>query len=166
MDPASAAVASVGFAASLATLVAVVVDSTKTLYNLQSQLRNAPENAQRLYRQLQFLEQLLRQIEAKSASLEAQNVPQELQEIWKSIVGELERDMNNFRNGASKLLQQLKVPSLSTKMVRLRIKTFLREDGVEKFAHRITLQQETLKLVLLLIDEYAPFSPVLVLYTD
>ena len=48
MDPASAAFAAVSFAASLVTLATLVVDSSKTLYNLRQRLKNGPEDIERL----------------------------------------------------------------------------------------------------------------------
>jgi hypothetical protein len=52
MDPASAIIASIGLAATLTTLLGLVVDSSKTLYDLQRKLRQAPEGILRLQQDL------------------------------------------------------------------------------------------------------------------
>ena len=62
MDPASAGVALVGFTASIAILTVVVLDSSKTLYNLRKNLQNTPEDDRRLVRQVKVFEGLLEAI--------------------------------------------------------------------------------------------------------
>lgn len=59
MDPASAVVAFIGVAASLTTLAALVIDSSKTLFNVHRKVKNAPEDIRTLCRQLNALQCLL-----------------------------------------------------------------------------------------------------------
>lgn len=81
MDPASAGVAFVGFAASLATLAAVVANSSKTLYDLRNKLKDAPEDVRRLIQAFKFLKGLLAEIQARLNEHGDTDVSQRLQEL-------------------------------------------------------------------------------------
>ena len=59
MDPASATVAFVGFAASLATLAGLVIESAKTIKEFCSKFESAPDDLERILATLQQLELLL-----------------------------------------------------------------------------------------------------------
>lgn len=118
MDPASAGVALVGFAASITTLTAVALDSSRTLYSIRKKLQSTPEDVRRLIRQVRVFEGLL-------AAIRDLGVPQDLQEIWEESINQMREEMQQFNPVVSSLQRLLDGPTVSSKMIRLRIRRIL-----------------------------------------
>ena len=97
MDPASATVVSIGLAASLTTLLGLVVDSSKTLYDLQRKLRHAPKSVLRLQQDLQDYGALLFKIQTRFREKGDIDVPQDWQELWQSFASQMEQEMEDFK---------------------------------------------------------------------
>ena len=143
MDPVTA----VGFAASIATLLVIVVDVSKTLYSIQAKVKNAPEDLRRFAGQFQTSEKLLKEIEARLVG--SLNIPLSLRQIWQSVATQIEGDVKKLREVTSKLLRQLD----ESKIMRLRINAFFKEEVIEKYHRQVSTHHEMLKLVILLVTE-------------
>ncbi|KAL9119408.1 MAG: hypothetical protein Q9187_004038 [Circinaria calcarea] len=153
MDPASAGIALVGFAASLATLAAVVANSCKTLYNLRNKLRDAPEEVRKLIESIKVLEKLLEEIQARLAEHKDADLSQCLQELWADSAAQMQEDMEDFQTVVTKLDRYLNGPKVSSKLVRLRIRRYFDEDTIAKFQRKISAHTETLTLIQLFMSE-------------
>ncbi|MCJ1388436.1 hypothetical protein MMC18_001283 [Xylographa bjoerkii] len=147
MDPASAAITFVGFAASLATFVAVVVDSAKTLSNLQQQLRDAPKNVARLVERFEILQNLLQEVQAVSIAHGENELPESLRKIWKASAAQLKDDIENFRVLIARLEQTLNNSKGSSVKLRLRTRDFFSESKVSEFEKRLSIHFGTLQLI-------------------
>ena len=153
MDPASAAVAFVGFAASLATLVAVVIDTSKTIYNLGSKLRHAPKDVERLLFEFEIFGGLLKEIRSRAEEHGDANTPPGLRELWAVSASQMQNDMENFQSVILKLSVLLKGTISSSALVRLRIRSLFSESAVTRYRQQITAHHGILTLVQSLMSE-------------
>ena len=153
MDPASAGVAFVGFTASLATLTAVVIDSSKTLYNLRNKLRNTPEDVRRLIRQFSVFESLLKEVQGVLQDHGDLGVPRGLHALWEGSADQMRDDVERFGVVVSRLQRLLEQPTLSSRLIRLRIRGVFEEDAIATFQRQISMHIETLTVIQTLISE-------------
>lgn len=142
-----------GFAASIATLTAVVLDSSKTLYNLRKKLQNTPDDVRRLVRQVQVFEGLLQAVRRALQANGDLGVPQDLEELWEGSTDLMREDMERFKLAVSRLQHLLDGPDVSSKMIRLRIRQIFNEDTVKSFQERISSHIETLTLIQTTINQ-------------
>ena len=147
MDPASAVITFVGFAASLAALVAVVVDSAKTLNNLQQQLRAAPDTVKRLVKRFEVLQNLLQEVQAHSQVHGETEVPEGLRQIWESLAAPLKEDMDTFHVVVASLEQTLNESKGSSLKFRLRLRGFFSEPKVSEFEQKFQSHLGTLQVI-------------------
>lgn len=136
-----------GFAASITTLAAVVLDSSKTLYNLRKKLQSTPEDVRRLIRQVRVFEGLLGAIRRALQVKGDLSVPQDLQEIWEDSTNLMREDMQRFNLVVSRLQRLLDGSTVSSKMIRLRILQIFDEETVKGFQEQISSHIETLTLI-------------------
>jgi hypothetical protein len=87
MDPASATVAFVGFAASLATVAAVVVDSSRTLHDVYKSVKNAPREIQRMDQKSKRLHKMILEVQRMSEDLHDGEPPPFIHEFWLEHAG-------------------------------------------------------------------------------
>ncbi|MCJ1368183.1 hypothetical protein MMC16_007324, partial [Acarospora aff. strigata] len=153
MDPASAGVAFVGFTASLATLTAVVIDSSKTLYNLRNKLRNTPEDVRRLIRQFSVFESLLKEVQGVLQDHGDLGVPRGLHALWEGSADQMRDDVERFGVVVSRLQRLLEQPTLSSRLIRLRIRGVFEEDAIATFQRQISMHIETLTVIQTLISD-------------
>ena len=153
MDPASAGIAFVGFAASLATLAAVVANSSKTLYNLRNKLKDAPEDVKRLVQDLKALETLLEEIQTRLDEHGDAGLSQRLQELWADSAAQMQEDMEDFQTVIARLDRYLNGPTVSSKHIRSRIRHYFDEDAIAKYQRKISAHTETLTLIQLFMSE-------------
>lgn len=133
MDPASAAVAFVGFAASIASLSAVVVNSCKTMHNVWHSLKDAPQDVRRLLRKMKTLEKVI--LEIGTAAVQFSNDPsrQYSQQHWVDHIEEMVDDWTILGDKISKLQANLTAKTSSGKHLRARVRKFFSEDDILKF---------------------------------
>ncbi|KAL8784623.1 MAG: hypothetical protein Q9195_008972 [Heterodermia aff. obscurata] len=163
MDPFTATLTFVGLSASLITLLTAVGDASKTLFELQRKIKNAPRSAQRLHQDLQIIQVLLEAINNQSLHYKGLDVPQPLQDLWKSFVLQLESDVRDFKARMS----TLKLPRQSLKA---RIGHVFAEGIVSDFQHRYSAHIQTLIMVQNMMDGTSrfysfPAGKLLVQYT-
>ena len=163
MDPASAGVAFVGFAASLATLAAVVANSSKTLYDLRNKLKDAPEDVRRLIQAFKFLEGLLAEIQARLDEHGDTDVSQRLRELWADSATQMREDLEGFEIVVARLARHLNGHTPSSRL-QLRSRRYFDEDAIAKYHQKMSAHTETLTLVQLFMSEYVPLSLTLIFW--
>lgn len=133
MDPASAAIAVVGFAASIATLSAVVVDSCKTIHNVWQSLKDAPEDIHRLLKRMEILEQVI--LDMGIVAVQFSNDPSRLdsQQCWVKHIEEMVHDWTILHGKINKLQANLTTKASSGKNMRARVRKFFSEDDILKY---------------------------------
>jgi hypothetical protein len=157
MDPASAAVAFVGFSASVVTLCGLVAESTRTLYELQDKVRNAPEELRRILTTFQSLEILLVEVQRLSSDVGVTNTPSHLKEAWMSAVRPLESDVVSFRGWLFHHFKIDRDEDLGKKQgVGRRVRVFFAEERIKTFYRTITLHIAQLSILYQLISRQVP----------
>ncbi len=154
MDPASAGIAFVGFAASLATLAAVIANSSKTLYNLRNKLKDAPEDSRILIASFKLFEDLLEEIQAQLQEHGDVAGSQRLQKLWVDSEAQMLEDMEGFKVVVDRLDSLLNGPTLSSKRMRFRIRTYFDEDTIAKYQRKMSTHIKTLTLIQSFMSEY------------
>lgn len=147
MDPASASVAFVGFAASLTTLLALVLDTSTTIYNAQRKFRHAPEDIKRLLTQLVQLEHLLHEVRQQIQDHPDQGGAPGVIALLTSATQHLHADMLSFKRVTQKLNAILYAPPARKKLLVLRIRLILQTSTVQEYQHLISSHIEVLTLL-------------------
>ncbi len=142
-----------GFAASLATLSAVVVNSSKTLYNFRHKLQNTRDDVKRLLNQFEIFEGLLEEIQRIAQQLGSPGIPRGLQNLWEGSSAQMQEDMERFEDVVTRFDRLLQAPSISSKKLRLRMRHIFDEDTVAAFQRQISAHTETLTLIQALLQE-------------
>jgi len=145
MDPASAAIAFVGFSASLTTLVGLVVNCSTTLYDLQRKLKEAPKDILHLQYELRNLQALLVEIQSRFRKDGRISTQQGFQGLWESVSAQMEQDIESFMATVSKHSSQFRTPV--RKRVSMRIRYIFDEKTVEEFRRRISRHIDSLSMV-------------------
>lgn len=145
MDPGTAVVAFTGFAASVITIVGLVTESCKTLYNLQAKVKHASEDFQRLSEKLRTLERLL--AELQKSVVGEDDVSTETQTVWKETVAQMEADMSRFNSLLRQLEKKMGTESLSGLNVRMRVKWVFMDDPVADYNNRLAWHIQSLQMI-------------------
>ena len=147
MDPASAAVAFIGVAASLATLAALVIDGSKTLFNVHRKVKNAPEDIRRLCRQLNAFQCLLYEAQdlVRDDGLDAAS---DLRAVFATAIGHMLDDLRGFKDTTQRLKGLMSHSTSSTDLFVLRVRHILKEDGIRDYQRLICSHIATLTLLL------------------
>ena len=148
MDPASASVAGVGVAASLTTLTALVVDSSKTLLHISSRWKKAPEDIARLLAQLQLFERLLYETSHHIENAEAACCAPDTVANVAIAVDHMLKDLRDLEKATHKCKALVSRPLSAKKNFVLRVRHVLQEDEVLEYQRRISSHIGTLTLLL------------------
>ncbi|KAH0542506.1 hypothetical protein FGG08_003102 [Glutinoglossum americanum] len=143
----------VGFAASLATLATLVINSSKTLYNLRRRLKNAPEDITRLLHQLRDYEGLLCEVQHRLQQDNQGNTPG-LQMLLARVAEQMKEDMEGFAGAIQRVngLLDGHTNITSGKLLTLRIRHILQEDVVREYQRLISSHVGTLTLLLSILS--------------
>jgi hypothetical protein len=157
MDPASATITFVGFAASLATIASLVVNSSKTLYNLRRRLKHAPGDIELLLRQLRDYELLLSEVQHwLQQDDQAEHVSTPGLRMLLARVGEqMHKDMEGFTDvmrRAEGLLEGHATVTLG-KCLILRIRHILQEGTVREYQRLISSHVGILTFLLTILNK-------------
>jgi len=147
MDPASASVAFIGFAASLTTLVALVLDASTTVYNAQRLFRRAPDDIRRLSTQLIHFERLLREIQEQIQGHSDGGVTAEVATLLTSATDQMHADMASFKLVIQKLNAVLSAPAAHKKLLALRLRFILQAGMVQEYQRMTSSHIEVLTLL-------------------
>ena len=148
MDPASAAVAFIGVAASLTTLAALVIDSSKTLFNVHRKFKNAPEDIGRLCRQLNAFQCLLYEAQDLVEDDGSDYAASAAGTVFATAIGHMLDDLRGFKDIVHKLKCLMSHSTSSTDLFVLRVRKILKEDGVRDYQRLICSHIATLTLLL------------------
>ena len=148
MDPASAAVAFVGFAASVLGLAGAAAEGSRALHNLWRKLKDAPRDSKRLLVVVGTLEGLVKVIEQQDGHSFVHNLPSDLRKVWNELSLQMIEDFSNLKEDVGRLEKALLAPSISKKYVRMRLIKFFIDDGIQKYYTHFLEHVQTLQVIL------------------
>lgn len=154
MDPASAAVVFVGFAASIASLSAVVVNSCKTIQNVWHLLKDAPQDVHRLLRKIKRLEKVILEIEKVVQFGEDTSRP-DSQQYWVDQILEMVDDFTILKDKINSLQANLTAKTLSRKNLGARVRKFFSEDEIIKYEGILSGHLQTFNVMYCLQSRYS-----------
>ena len=148
MDPMSVSVAFVGLAASLSTLAALVVDSSRTLYNIRRRLKDAPEDITRLSRLVMEFECLLSAVQEQIRNHQVEYAASGMEMLFETAVNYMENDMEGFKETIRRLKGLLSASTSPRRRLELRIRHVLQEERVGDYQRLIASHIGTLTLLM------------------
>lgn len=131
LDPASATVAFVGFAASIAALIAVISDSAQTVHTLYCSLRDAPEELAYLKRIIEGNKALLKNIFIVSQRYETRGIPRDLFECWDKAAKHVFEDLQKFKIEIDKIFNTFNASSYSKRHLRGRVRQLFSAHAID-----------------------------------
>ncbi|KIX93512.1 uncharacterized protein Z520_10690 [Fonsecaea multimorphosa CBS 102226] len=137
LDPASASVAFIGFAASLATLAGLVVDSIQTLIELRSRLNGAPEELKRLLSVLRQHESILVDLRDRTSTFTSEELSDELQKFWQENNTQMAADYARLKEHVKKIQVTFQGTTVTKKYLRARIQNAFRSPEVQELETRL-----------------------------
>jgi len=123
MDPLSAGIATVGFAASLVTLTALCSESCQRLWVLNYNLRNAPEELQRLRTLVALLKTLLDSFRNQVQQGNNDTFQDTIVAMWTHSIQQMDFDLQPF----DAFVATLSIKSTSSSSKRMGIRARLRK---------------------------------------
>ncbi|KAH0565040.1 hypothetical protein GP486_001566 [Trichoglossum hirsutum] len=152
MDPASASVAAVGFAASILTLATAAAQSSRAIHNLWHNLRDAPEDLKRLLRTIETLELLTREIADKSHGYWSDGLPEGLRDLWNNRAELMKEDFRGLENSVAKLEKSIAGKTYSNQHIRMRVQKFFSNDKIKGYEKKLSSHVETFTLALSILS--------------
>ena len=152
MDPGTAGAVFVGFVASLASLVAVVAQSSKVLYELRRKFKDGPEDVRRLLDQFTVFQKLLNELASRLQEPQDTGSLHSLQDIMEILVHQMQEDMDDFQTIVAKIRRLLN--HLDSSTIRLRIRYYLDEGTVSKYRGRLSIYIYVLTYIQSMVNEY------------
>jgi hypothetical protein len=154
MDPASAAVAFVGFAASLTTLAGLVIESAKTISELCNKLKHAPDDLKHFLANLKQYELLLSMLKDLVSEYSADELPPQLKQFWLDNAIYMKKDYDILYSLTQKLEFKLDGKTASTKHFRARFLCFFRSGEMRDFGSRLPDHILKFNIALSMINEW------------
>lgn len=148
MDPASAAVAFIGVAASLTTLAALVIDGSTILFNVHRKVKHAPEGIRRLCRQLNAFQCLLDEAQHLVRDHGPNHAAADLGTVFAMAIEHMLDDLRDFKDTIQKLKGLMSHSTSSKDLFVLRVRHIFKEDGVREYQRLICSHVATLTLLL------------------
>ena len=148
MDPASAAVAFIGVAASLTTLAALVIDGSKTILKAHRKVKNAPEDIRRLCRQLNAFQCLLYEAQDLVRDHGPDHAASDVGTVFATAIEHMLNDLRDFKDTVQKLKGLMSHSTSSRDLFVLRVRHILKEDGVREYQRLMCSHVATLTLLL------------------
>ena len=153
MDPASAAVAFVGFAGSIAALAGVVVESCKTLNDLWHLLREAPQDTQRLFKRLKRLAIIILEVRRVGEELRDDIVGIESSRSWLGSVEDMLHNFNILKSKIMRLEGNLCAKPISKKRLCGTIQRIFSHEDIVKYERILSSHTETFTIMLALVSQ-------------
>ena len=150
MDPATAAGAFVGFAASLAAITGLVLNGLQTLSRFVDKTKTAHKSLLRLQGNLKRLEVILSEIKRQQND-ELTTLPQDLDEAWTNAALEMQQDLESFGKFLLKFERPIYKVSTSSRNFKMGAKFFFNEPRVEEFQRKFFEHLEFLHTVQLIL---------------
>jgi len=152
MDPASASVALVGFAASLATLAALVIDTSTTIYNAQRRFKSAPDDINGLLIQLREFKCLLDEVRRHVQDHQGPYGSPAIGALIANTADRMHTDMATFKSVMERLNAVLAVPASPRRILALRIRYILQESVVQEHQRLISSHMGVLTVLLEMLN--------------
>lgn len=152
MDPASAAIAFVGFAGSIVQITGAAIVSCHALQKFCRNIANANTNVSRLIRLLEKLEMISSQMQDIRPEDLQTAFKGELRAIWCTQSTEMEQDLRVFRERIEKLERSIKSKSRFARDVTGRLKTVFAEDETAKQERILATHVDTATFMLSLAN--------------
>lgn len=152
MDPASAAVAFVGFSASIASLSALVLDSCNKIHSIAQSLRNAPNHIRRLCGKIERLHRVIAEIEKIGSEIGDEHLGTDVQRDWMNIATIMRADLMALEGKISKLQRSLDGKSLSKVHMSVRVRMFFSAEEVDRYETLLSDHLETINLFLCMLS--------------
>jgi hypothetical protein len=150
MDPATAAGAFVGFAASLAALTGLALNGLQTLSRFVNKTKTAPKSLLRLQGDLKRLEVILSEIK-RQLNDELTTLPQDVDEVWTNAASEMQEDLESFGKFLLKFERPIYKVSTSSRNFKMGAKLFFNEARVEEFKRMFSKHLKFLQTVQLFL---------------
>ena len=161
MDPASAGVAFVGFAASLATLAAVVANNSQKIHDLWLTYKDAPRELNRLKRTVETLEVLVTEIARRSTDVPISRLPNHLAQLWTKRASDMRHDLEGLQKEVESITRLIDAspPSTGSNAVRsdagpmaklrlrARVRMYFGESTMAKYESLLSTHIDTFTLV-------------------
>ena len=145
------AVAFVGFAASLVTLIAVVGDSAQTANTLWSKFRDSPIRLKRLSDAIAENEALLRDMQAVSDAYERVGILESLLSRWEATSTSVYNDFRELNREMSKILECTKGGEITRMHLRTRLRHFFSEKILEDRCRQLSSHKADMSYIHLLM---------------
>ena len=153
MDPASAAVAFVGFSASIATLSALILDSCNKIHSTAQSLKNAPDHIRRLFGKVKRLHRVISELEKIGNEMGDEDWGTNVQRDWMNIASIMRADLMALEERTSKLQRSLDGKSLSKINMSVRVRMFFSAEEVDKYENRFSDHLETINVFLCMVSK-------------
>lgn len=154
MDPASATVAFVGFAASLTTLAGLLIQSAQTIEDLCRKFKHAPDDLKRFCAALKQLELLLELLKDRTSQYANGHLPVDFLRFWHDNASQMEKDYHKLHTLIFKLQRCFDKYSVSKRNVTARVRMFFSSTDILELDKRLSGHVEKFNLALSLINEY------------
>lgn len=152
MDPASAAVAFVGFGASIGTLLGLVIDGSRTLYEMQARIKEAPEEFSRICDAVKSLECTLNEILCRSRELDELDVTADIRQSWAITTNHLEVALRSLRGWLNQNFGSSESHAIGQKQFRQRLKLLFADKKIERFYTSVDRSVAQIVLLQVLIN--------------
>ena len=153
MDPASAAVAFVGFSASIASLSALILDSCNKIHSTAQSLKNAPDHIRRLFGKVKRLHRVISEIEKIGNDLGDEPLGTDVQRDWMNIATMMRADLMALEGKISKLQRSLDGKSSSKVHMSVRVRMFFSTEEVDRYENLLSDHLETINLFLCMLSK-------------
>lgn len=154
MDPASAAIAFVGFAGSIAQLAAVAVASCQTLHSVYKNVANAPAKVDRLAKLLRKLELIATRMRDIDTQGLEEVLRKETDSFWKQDAAEMQKDLEQFRIRMSKLEHGFASKAVVPKHLIARLRVLFSEEETTEYERIFTAHVDTATFMLSVTTRY------------
>ncbi|KAJ9609399.1 hypothetical protein H2200_005726 [Cladophialophora chaetospira] len=154
MDPACASIALIGFAASLATLAGLVIESAQTLTALCLKLSNAPADLKRFLLVLQQHEALLVELRARVTFFTDDEIPMALQLLWQQNITQMAADYTQLKTAVNRIKAWFGGESTTNKNIRARVRSFFIAPEILQLQEHLRDHVDRFHIVLSMINDY------------
>ena len=148
----SAAAALVGFAASLATLSALVIESSRTLYNVQRRWKGASDDVKNLARQLQQFQSLLDEVQRRVSQSQHGQSSSGLEVLFAAAIKGAQQDLEDVGRRLQRLRDLLCRSPTAKTPIELRIRHIMQESAMQEHQRKISSHIGALGLLLNLLN--------------
>lgn len=153
MDPASATVALVGFAASIAGLAGTVFQSCQALHTFCKGLATAHQNVQRLSSLIKRLEIVTNQLQNIDTSRLKGRLDNETERYWRQQAADMRKDLYEFHEKVSKLENKFRARTFTSVDVTARLRVMFSNEETTRYERLFSSHIEAANLVLSILTK-------------